>query len=213
MPRWTSSRLCARALRSAAYAAALALHGRQRAGARRSISRCFSLSTAAIGHPTLSGVVGYACGIVLHYQLSRRFVFATAASQKSAHRRFVEFVASGLIGLAVTAAVIAAGDRHGREPDSRQGDGGRRELHRRVRDPPHHRVRLSPPFRNTRSAGILGLRYCPRCAPRTTHDRLLLAVQDRARGLLLGHAQGARQEGRGRGTACATSRPATTCAR
>ena len=70
----------------------------------------------SIGHPTLSGVVGYACGIVLHYQLSRRFVFATAASTKSAHRRFWEFVASGLLGVAVTAAVIAAATGMGASP-------------------------------------------------------------------------------------------------
>jgi len=62
----------------------------------------------AIGQPTLAGVVGYACGIVLHYNLSRRFVFDAAPVQKSAQRLFGEFAASGLIGLAVTAGVIAA---------------------------------------------------------------------------------------------------------
>lgn len=71
---------------------------------------------SAIGHATISGVVGYACGIVLHYQLSRLFVFAPATSEKSAHRRFVEFIASGLIGLAVTAAVIAAATAMGVGP-------------------------------------------------------------------------------------------------
>ena len=76
----------------------------------------FLALNSAIGHPTLSGVVGYACGIVLHYQLSRLFVFATAASAKSAHRRFVEFVASGLIGLALTAAVIAVATGMGVSP-------------------------------------------------------------------------------------------------
>jgi putative flippase GtrA len=61
----------------------------------------------AIGYPTLAGVVGYGCGIVVHYQLSRRFVFDAARSEKSAHRLFSEFVASGLLGLAITAGVIA----------------------------------------------------------------------------------------------------------
>jgi putative flippase GtrA len=60
-----------------------------------------------IALPTLAGVVGYCCGIVLHYHLSKRFVFDTARSQKSAQRLFSEFVASGFIGLAVTAGVIA----------------------------------------------------------------------------------------------------------
>jgi putative flippase GtrA len=61
----------------------------------------------AIGHPTLSGVAGYAVGIVVHYFLSCRFVFDAARSQKAAHRVFAEFVASGIVGLVVTAAVIA----------------------------------------------------------------------------------------------------------
>jgi putative flippase GtrA len=61
----------------------------------------------AIGHPTFAGVLGYACGIVVHYHLSKHFVFDAARSPKSARRQFGEFVASGIIGLAVTAAVIA----------------------------------------------------------------------------------------------------------
>ncbi len=63
---------------------------------------------SALGYPTLAGVVGYSCGIVLHYFLSRHFVFWAARSKKSAHRLFSEFLVSGLIGLAVTAGVIAA---------------------------------------------------------------------------------------------------------
>ncbi len=76
----------------------------------------FLALNGAIGHPTLAGVVGYACGIVLHYQLSRHFVFAIAGSTKSAHRRFGEFVASGLIGLVVTAVVIAIATGMGASP-------------------------------------------------------------------------------------------------
>jgi putative flippase GtrA len=62
---------------------------------------------AAFGLPILAGVIGYSCGIVLHYFLSRNFVFNAMRSPKSAHRLFTEFVASGLIGLALTALVIA----------------------------------------------------------------------------------------------------------
>lgn len=76
----------------------------------------FLALNSAIGYPTLSGVAGYACGIVLHYELSRQFVFATAGSAKSAHRRFVEFIASGVVGLIVTAAVIAAATAMGVSP-------------------------------------------------------------------------------------------------
>lgn len=61
----------------------------------------------ALSMPTLAGVVGYACGIVLHYFLSRYYVFNAQVSRKSSHRMFGEFVASGLVGLAVTAGVIA----------------------------------------------------------------------------------------------------------
>jgi putative flippase GtrA len=59
-----------------------------------------------IGHPTMSGVVGYGVGIVVHYFLSRRFVFE-ARDAKAAHRLFAEFAASGIVGLMATAAVIA----------------------------------------------------------------------------------------------------------
>ena len=76
----------------------------------------FLALNSAIGHPTLSGVAGYACGIVLHYQLSRQFVFATAGSAKSAHRRFIEVVGSGFVGLIVTAVVIAAATGVGVSP-------------------------------------------------------------------------------------------------
>jgi putative flippase GtrA len=67
----------------------------------------FLALNGAIGYPTLTGVAGYACGIVVHYQLSRRFVFDAARSGKSGRRMFSEFVASGLVGLAITAGVIA----------------------------------------------------------------------------------------------------------
>jgi putative flippase GtrA len=68
----------------------------------------FLALNATFGRPTLAGVAGYGCGIVLHYFLSRHFVFQATRSKKSVHRLFSEFVASGLIGLAVTAGVIAA---------------------------------------------------------------------------------------------------------
>jgi len=67
----------------------------------------FLAFNATVGMPTLAGVIGYGCGIVLHYFLSRNFVFNATRSRKSTHRLFSEFVASGLIGLAATAGVIA----------------------------------------------------------------------------------------------------------
>ena len=66
----------------------------------------FMALNGIIGHPTLSGVTGYGVGIVVHYFLSRRFVF-DARGAKAAHRLFVEFAASGVVGLLATAGVIA----------------------------------------------------------------------------------------------------------
>jgi putative flippase GtrA len=66
----------------------------------------FLALNGTIGHATLSGVIGYGAGIVLHFVLSRRFVFH-ARTEKAAHRLFAEFIGSGLVGLAVTAGVIA----------------------------------------------------------------------------------------------------------
>jgi putative flippase GtrA len=69
----------------------------------------FLILNSILAMPTLAGVAGYACGIVVHYGLSRRFVFQLADARKSHKRLFGEFVASGLVGLAVTAAVFALG--------------------------------------------------------------------------------------------------------
>ena len=54
---------------------------------------------------SMAGVVGYLAGLVVHYVLSCRYVFVTAAG-KSDVRRFVEFAASGGVGLAITWLVI-----------------------------------------------------------------------------------------------------------
>ena len=54
----------------------------------------------------LAGLIGYTAGLILHYVLSRRFVFDTARSDKGDWRRFGEFAVSGCVGLAMTWAVI-----------------------------------------------------------------------------------------------------------
>jgi putative flippase GtrA len=56
----------------------------------------------------MAGIVGYAIGLILHYVLSVRFVFTATHGVKSGVRRFVEFVVTGLIGLAITWSIIAA---------------------------------------------------------------------------------------------------------
>ncbi len=55
----------------------------------------------------LAGVIGYGCGLALHYLLSVRFVFDAHAAQKAQVRLFGEFALSGLAGMAITALVIA----------------------------------------------------------------------------------------------------------
>ena len=57
--------------------------------------------------PVLAGVIGYAAGTVLHYGLSTRFVFDAAATDKVQARLFDEFALSGLVGIGITALVIA----------------------------------------------------------------------------------------------------------
>jgi putative flippase GtrA len=54
-----------------------------------------------------AGVTGYTMGMLVHFVLSRRFVFDRAACAKSEPRLLGEFALSSLAGLAVTATVIA----------------------------------------------------------------------------------------------------------
>ncbi len=55
---------------------------------------------------SLAGIVGYSVGLVVHYVLSSRYVFATQTSDKTSARRFGEFAVSGCVGLAITWALI-----------------------------------------------------------------------------------------------------------
>ena len=55
----------------------------------------------------LAGAIGYAIGLTLHYALSARFVFDARATRKSDGRLFGEFAMSGLVGLFITASIIA----------------------------------------------------------------------------------------------------------
>lgn len=77
-------------------------------GAALAIDWLTYLLTAGIGlAPALAGVVGYATGMLAHYLLSILWVFDARASGKGQARLALEFVASGLLGLALTAATIA----------------------------------------------------------------------------------------------------------
>lgn len=59
--------------------------------------------------PTLASVLAYAIALDLNYDLSRRFVFGTDGSHKSEERLSLEFLLTGLVGLAITAAVTPLG--------------------------------------------------------------------------------------------------------
>ncbi|MDX2201911.1 MAG: GtrA family protein [Hyphomicrobiaceae bacterium] len=59
--------------------------------------------------PAIAGGIGYLIGLALHYALSVSLVFDARASGKRHRRLVAEFAASGLAGLALTAAVIAIG--------------------------------------------------------------------------------------------------------
>ena len=66
------------------------------------------MALADAGYPAMiAGVIGYAIGMGLHFLLSTRFVFKQKSAAKSDARLFTEFVISGLVGLLITAAVIA----------------------------------------------------------------------------------------------------------
>ena len=53
-----------------------------------------------------AGAVGYAIGLIVHYALSARWVFPDAKGTRRTAPTLVKFVATGLIGLATTAAII-----------------------------------------------------------------------------------------------------------
>lgn len=59
--------------------------------------------------PALAGAVGYLIGLAFHYAMSVSFVFDARATGKSRHRLILEFAASGVAGLLLTAAIIAFG--------------------------------------------------------------------------------------------------------
>lgn len=65
------------------------------------------LSLTGVGvRPASAGVFGYLAGGIVHYILSVMFVFEIAGQQKTTARRLGEFFLSGLVGLAITYAII-----------------------------------------------------------------------------------------------------------
>jgi len=63
-------------------------------------------------------VIGYSAGILVHWLLSSRAVFteARANTQGGQHRQRMLFLLSALLGLALTALIVAAGGWLGLDP-------------------------------------------------------------------------------------------------
>jgi len=59
--------------------------------------------------PVTASIIAYAIALVFNYDLSKRFVFGSDGSHKSQRRLFVEFLATGLLGLVLTAVATAIG--------------------------------------------------------------------------------------------------------
>lgn len=79
---------------------------------------CF-LGALALGAPALlAAVLAYCVGLQVHWGLSTRWVFAPEQVREGAARRaqFALFVGSALVGLAITALIVAGGEALGRDP-------------------------------------------------------------------------------------------------
>ena len=66
----------------------------------------FLMLTHLYGLPTLQSVFSYSLSMLVNFELQRELVFVDSISSKSEFRVFMEFVGTGMIGLASTACVI-----------------------------------------------------------------------------------------------------------
>lgn len=62
--------------------------------------------THVFGRPIVQSVIAYSIATIVNYTLQRKFVFHRDLFPKSEHRRFLEFVATNIVGLLITATVI-----------------------------------------------------------------------------------------------------------
>jgi putative flippase GtrA len=69
----------------------------------------FLLLNSLIAAPTIASCIGYATGIVANYHLTKHFVFHDHVTNKSGRRMFLEFMATGLVGLTLTAVMTGLG--------------------------------------------------------------------------------------------------------
>ncbi|HEY0594391.1 GtrA family protein [Sphingopyxis sp.] len=69
--------------------------------------------------PMSASAVGYCAGILVHWVISSRLVFADGAAARGTgerHRQKMLFVGSALVGLAVTTAIVGTGSAFGLDP-------------------------------------------------------------------------------------------------
>ena len=69
--------------------------------------------------PMAASAIGYCAGILVHWLVSSRLVFADGAAARGTgerHRQKWLFVGSALIGLAITTAIVGAGTALGLDP-------------------------------------------------------------------------------------------------
>ena len=65
--------------------------------------------THATDLPVLSSIVAYIAALALNYRLSRLYVFGDDGGHKGEKRLFAQFMATGLLGLVLTAVVTGGG--------------------------------------------------------------------------------------------------------
>jgi len=58
-------------------------------------------------HASLAGAIGYSIGLVVQFMLSTRFVFVGSGTGKTQTRLTLEYAASAIVGLGLTATIIA----------------------------------------------------------------------------------------------------------
>lgn len=75
----------------------------------------FLMLLMAAASPIAASIVGYCCGIVAHWLLSSRKVFAASVARDSRgrNRQKALFLASALVGLVLTAVIVGTLDRLG----------------------------------------------------------------------------------------------------
>jgi putative flippase GtrA len=79
---------------------------------------CFLALLSAGMWPASASAVGYCLGIVAHWLMSSRAVFADSVAERghARTRQKAMFVVSALVGLALTAGIVWAGDASGLDP-------------------------------------------------------------------------------------------------